>query len=66
MAQLHLGSGGGLQTAHDLAQHAANMLLQVMTVVSISAEGLTLSSWVVIGVLLACRWMTRGFLYVNR
>ncbi|CAN0073846.1 unnamed protein product, partial [Sphacelaria rigidula] len=28
MAQLHLGSGGGLQTAHDLGHHAATLLLQ--------------------------------------
>ncbi|CAN0598660.1 unnamed protein product, partial [Laminaria digitata] len=29
MAHLHLTSGAGLQTAHDFAQHAATLLLQV-------------------------------------
>lgn len=29
MAQLHLGAGGGLQNAHELAQHASTMLSQV-------------------------------------
>ena len=29
MAQLHLTSGSGLQTAHDFAHHAATLLLQV-------------------------------------
>lgn len=29
MAQMYLNSGGALQTAHDFAQHAATMLLQV-------------------------------------